>query len=149
VSRENNVGRDFRLEEYKMLRTKAQDLTRRIEELERNVVIACSAIFVFAVVTFETDHKYERLILFFLPFCVSVLGFVRYKGLAFYMKDVNSYTARVEIELGGGGWLTHYYSEDRARTDDHYRQYREAIWYAIIFFNALAGGVLTYSLFRG
>ena len=58
---------EFVLEEYKMLRTKAQELIRRIEELERNVVITCGAIFVFSVVTFKTQHEFQRLLLNVLP----------------------------------------------------------------------------------
>jgi hypothetical protein len=145
------MANEFLLEEYKMLRTKAQDVTRRIEELERNVVVACSAIFVFSVApSFKFEHGYQFLILFFLPLCVSLVGFVRYKGLALYMKEINGYAAGLESQLGGDpGWLNYYYSKDRPYTDDHYRRFREAIWYAIIGFNFLAGAVLTYHIFNG
>jgi hypothetical protein len=142
---------DFLLEEYKMLRTKSQDIIRRVEDLERNVVIACSAIFVFSVGTFKPEYKWQSLILFILPLCVSLVGFVRYKGLAFYARDVNKYTVIVEEKLAGkqGGWLTYYYSPDRQHTDKYYQRYRSSIWYAIILFNALAGLVLARPLFRG
>jgi hypothetical protein len=151
MSADNDTAEKFHPEEYKMLRTKAQDMTRRIEELERNVIVACSAIFVFAVATFKPHNSRETLILYFLPLCVSLVGFLRYKGLAHYMREINEYTQGLETKLGGAGagWLNYYYSPDRPRTDDHYRQYRVSIWYATIVFNILAGAILAWPLFAG
>jgi hypothetical protein len=138
---EFDMAETFRLEEYKMLRTKSQTIINRVEDLERNVVLFCGAVFAFAVGTsFTPTYKYQSLILYVLPLAVSIVAWVRYRGLILYMTEVNNYTIAVERELGGekAGWLDYYYSPDRQRTDAKYQQYRTVIWLAIIAFNAVA-----------
>jgi hypothetical protein len=146
---ENDHANDFVLEEYKMLRSKSQETIHRIDELERNVIVACSAIFVFSVGTFKTEHKWQSLILFILPLCVSIVGFLRYGGLVRKMREADDYTVLLERKLAGsnGGWFAYYYSEDRAYTDKQYRRRRDLIWWAIMFFNVIAGAALVVPLF--
>jgi hypothetical protein len=142
---------NFPLAEYKMLRDKAQDVIRRIEELERNVIIACSAIFVFSNANFKSDNKYQNMLLFSLPFFLSLIGFYRYKGFTLYLREINEYTMRLEEKLNDGkpGWLSYYYSNDRHYTDKHYKSYRIWIWYAVVTFNVVAGLSLAVPLLAG
>ena len=142
---------DFLLEEYKMLRNKAQETIRRIEELERNVIVASSAIFVFSVGQTQTLNKYQSLVIFLLPLFVSIAGFMRYAGLALYVREVNQYTEGLEKQLAGekGGWLTYYYSKDRPISDRQYQHYRRFIWYCVIAFNFLAAAALGLPRFYG
>jgi hypothetical protein len=146
---ENNHAKDFLLEEYRILRSKSQETTHRIDELERNVIVACSAIFVFSVGTFKTEHKWQSLILFILPLCVSIVGFLRYSGLVHKAKEADDYTVLIEKKLAGsdGGWLTYYYSQDRPRSDEQYQRNRDLIWWAIMLFNVIAGLALVVPLF--
>jgi hypothetical protein len=145
------MAHDFQLEEYKMLRSKAQETISRIEDLERNVIVASSAIFVFSVGSFQAKSKYQSLVILLLPLCVSLVGFFRYKGFASYVREINDYTIGLEKQLAGekGGWLTYYYSEDRPIRDERYQQYRKSVWYAVIVFNLLAGMGLAIPLFYG
>jgi Ca2+/Na+ antiporter len=141
-------------EEYKMLATKEHHATRRIEELERNVVIACSAIYVFSLVTFRSQQKIHIIILFSLPFLVSLVGFYRYWGLARYVEEIDHYALKLERELSSGvyGWLSYYYecplydAKDHhgfpRRSDGYFRRHRDFAWYAIMFVNFVAGIIL-------
>src|ERR1700761_7412632 len=99
---------DARLEEYKSLRMKALDLIKRLDDLERNTILACTAIFVFGTTQAAPHMKH---FLFALPTFVSAVAFVKYWGLADYLLQVNTYAASIEQELlGRDGWLTAYYS---------------------------------------
>jgi hypothetical protein len=136
---------DFQLEEYKMLRTKAQDVIGRIEQLERNVVLASSAIFVFSLATFVPKTNYQSLIIYFLPLGVSLVGLVRLNRLEWYLREINRYTEeRLERSLSKekGGWLKYYYSElgssERSR-----RSYR-LVWFFVVLFNLAAGTLLAF-----
>jgi hypothetical protein len=135
------MAESFRLEEYKMLRAKSQHTIGRIEDLERNVILFCGAILSVSMSpTFKPEYKYQSLIVYVLPLCVSIVGFLRYRGLYLYVKELSDYTIKIEKELGGdsGGWLHYYYSPERDRSDADYRFYRITIWWAIIAFNAVA-----------
>ena len=146
---ENDHAKDFLLEEYRILRSKSQETTHRIDELERNVIVACSAIFVFSVSTFKTEHKWQSLILFILPLCVSIVGFLRYGGLVRKMREADEYTVSLEKKLAGsdGGWLTcYYYPKGRPSTDKLYRSKSDLIWRAIMGFSLAAGVVLAVPL---
>lgn len=131
----------LRIEEYKMLREKSLDAIKRMDQLERDVIISCGAIFVFSVSSFKPADSYSRALIMFLPFLISLLGYFRYKGLSLYLKTVNAYTAKIEPELfGGTGWLTYYYSELlQHKRADKWDNYRRIIWYSIMVFNLLAG----------
>ena len=68
-----------------------------------------------------------------------------------YIRQINEYTAGLELKLNGkkGGWLTYYCSKDRERADEDYQRYRIIIWYAIMGFSGLAFLVLSTPLFLG
>src|SRR5436305_12527915 len=94
------AGADGRLEEYKILRAKAQEMVKRLDDLERNVILACSAIFVYAVST-QWPNPVSRRVIYFLPFALSVIGWIKYVGLAKYLGQLNKYTASIEKEVLG------------------------------------------------
>lgn len=130
----------FDIIEYKDLREKAKDIVRRMDELERNVVIACSAIFVFSISTFQTDETYSRYLLFLLPVFVSLIGYARYWGLSRYLLEVNTYCAVLEKRLRKGepGWLSKYY-ESEGRGDLYFKRFRRHLWHIVLVFNAIIG----------
>ena len=137
----------FRLEEYKLLRDKSKAILDRVDNLERNLVLFCGAVFTFAV-GFRADYKFQSVLLYVLPFAVSLAAWRRYKGMLRYMKEVNNYTMKLEEELGGekGGWLRYYYALEGNRSDDEFQKYRAVLWKSIIWFNALAALALVGSL---
>ena len=141
---------DGRLEEYKILRIKAQEMVKRLDDLERNAIIACSAIFVFSVST-HWPNPIAKEVLYFLPTALSWFGFLKYWGLASYLGEVNRYAAHIEPEvLGRPGWLTAYYSESAAKVLDpplqgegHFASFRMATWIVLSILTPILGTLLT------
>jgi hypothetical protein len=121
-------------EEYKILRSKAQELVKRLDELERNTAVACSAIFVFALSNQAASSTLAKLILFILPSLVAGFGYFKYLGLSGYLRDVNDYAANLEnAVIGHDSWLKYYYSTRAARCGEYYfRRFRRGTWAALI-----------------
>ena len=129
------------LEEYKMLRGRTRYVLERLERLEQNVLIACSAIYVFALSEFRpTDHE-QRAIVYLLPSIVSIFGFFRYYALSGYLKEINYYTMELERKTEGLGWLNHYYSQKKL---DVYYESRVWVWVFLVLLNLLAAIILIW-----
>jgi hypothetical protein len=140
------INEEFALEEYKILRERASDMVRRIDQLERNVVIACSAIFVFALSGLKLDEPVPRWILYFMPLFVSAIGVYKYTGLSRYLRELNQYVAEIELKLNGGepAWLNRYYNNSNNNFgNSHFRRYRVHLWTSILIFNSVIGLVLS------
>lgn len=122
-------------EEYKMLRTKALEMVKRLDELERNTAVACSAIYVFALSNQAATGKLAKLVLFGLPFLVALFGAIKYRGLSGYLREVNNYAASLEMTvIGHESWLTYYYSTRAPKKGENYfRRFRIGTWAALIF----------------
>jgi hypothetical protein len=136
----------FAFAEYKNLRARAHELVRRIDQLERNVVVACSAVFVFSVSSLNASSAIAKTALYVLPPLISVLGLLRYVGLTQYLKEVNSYTVTLEAKLGGSpGWLTHYYANSPDHKGERYFSvFRIVVWGFLIAANVIFAAILLY-----
>ena len=131
---------DGRLEEYKALRSKAAEMVKRLDDLERNAIVACSAIFVFGISNYTWSNTISKSVIFFLPFVVACFGAVKYLGQAGYLSELNRYVAHIEPEImGRSGWLTAYYSlpgatllEPPIKGEEHFKWYRIVTWLALL-----------------
>lgn len=139
------MQRDLRLKEIEYLRKEIEYRTVGQAVLERNVVVAISAVYV-ALATLDISRlapPLASLSLYFwiIPFLVAVGGAARFFDDHNAIRDIGGYIAKIERELDpeSGGWETYRSAQRKGATARYNKgwarvpwQIRRASWFVLI-----------------
>lgn len=121
----SNETSHFHLEEYKSLRSEAQDLFKDYRALERNVSIACALLCAWMFdVERHKDSSIQR-IGFFIPLILAVLGSIRAAGIMHAFGILHGYLLKLETlfcadsQEDAEGW--EHYLEGRTNEEESIR----------------------------
>lgn len=130
-------AKDFHLEEWKSLREEIAANGKEMRDTERNIVIACFAIWIWIIK--EKEYAYWPALL--LPPVAALLGMWRCKALGNATWDIGMYLKKIETEYGfipNLGWEHNF----RGEFGENPQQHRVGITANVFWYVLVIGSIL-------